>query len=700
MRLDDRAMRRVAMSSLGLVGAVLAAPVAALNVYVRAAPYTEQMPDGTNRTMWGYRVGPTRANVTNLSNAPFSPGAAIRVPDTDSTLTVTLINNLPVPTSFVLHGHNTSMTPVFTDAAGTPCAPPAPGTTAPNMTALQAFRDCRVRSFTKEAPARPTSSNGNASLDVVYTYTNVRPGTYLYQSGTMPQVQVQMGLYGVVRKDAPPPLTPGRSAYPNVTYDNDITILLSEVDPAVHDAVAAGSFNTSTLAYDPKYFRLHRYNATTGNCTSANAGPCITQPTLFTEQTQPLASARATLTISPGQRQLVRAVNAGIQSRTLELIDGHWYVIAEDGNKFPYPREQYSALLPAAKTADMWFTPTLGAVGNSQLDRQLTIFDRRMALTNNNADPSGGQLIRLNVSAGGNVPDAPDVTACATTGTQDAAYGCTVTTTAASPTFSLDQAPAGMTIDATSGAIAWTPNNDQAWKPLVGQTASNPVQVRVTAGNGRYNTSGFSVAVTNKNDPPVAVSDARDVRGGVATIAVASLLANDSDPDGDPLGGFTINTTPAIGNLTNNGDGTLTYTTVSLPATGSEQRTFTYRVSDASLPSNDAAVALTVFANSAPVAMDDVVSRAFATVSPTIIDVLFNDYDIDGNLNVGSLVVVGPPNRGGTASVVTTGCPMPTRPCLSYLPPANFRGTEAITYSVADTLGATSTPATVRVNID
>jgi hypothetical protein len=31
--------------------------------------------------------------------------------------------------------------------------------------------------------------------------------------------------------------------------------------------------------------------------------------------------------------------------------------------------------------------------------------------------------------------------------------------------------------------------------------------------------------------------------------------------------------------------------------------------------------------------------------------------------------------------------------------PANFLGTEAITYTVSDSLGATSMPATTRVNV-
>jgi hypothetical protein len=716
MRIDGKARDRAEgptpalAASLGVmflaIGLTYMSPARALNVCVRVASYVDTMPDGTTATMWGYQVAPTctAAQLANpasaINQAVSSPGDAITVPSTDPTLSVTLINRasanaalgevaLTVPTSFVLHGHNTTMTPVFATAAGTTCTPPAPGATAPDMAALQAFRDCRVRSFTHETAPGATA---------VYTYSNVKPGTYLYQSGTMPQIQVQMGLYGMVRKNvADATTTTPPNAYTNLPFDNQIALLLSEVDPVVHADVAAGTFDRSTIGYDPKYFRLHRYNPPGAACATATPATCITQPTTFTEQTLP--SARAPLAIQTGQRQLLRLANAGIQSRALQLIDGHWYLIAEDGNRFPYPREQYSAHLPAAKTADIWFTPTNNG-GTAAIDRQLTIFDRRMALTNNNADPSGGQLLRLNVTNGTTTPPTVDVSTCATTGTQGTGYGCTVGTSSTAPTFELNIAPAGMTIDATSGAIAWTPDNAQAWKPLVGQTASNPVQVRVTDPNGRYATGSFTVAVTNTNDAPVAASDAQSVRGGVATISIATLLANDSDPDGDALGAFTVVAAPTTGTLTNNGDGTLTYTAGTLPASGSEVRTFTYTVSDTSaLPSNVATVTLTVFANSAPVAVDDVEARAFAAVGATYIDVLANDYDVDGNLNAASLAIAGAPNRGGTASVVTAGCPVATRPCISYTPPVNFRGTEAMTYRVSDSLGASSPTATARVNI-
>lgn len=688
MRIHGKATRRVAAVCLGLGLAALCAPPAqAMNVCIRVAPYIDTMPDGSTATMWGYRVAPscTPAQLANpaspINQPPVSPGAAITLAPNDSTLNVTLVNQLPVATSFVLHGHNTTMAPVFKTNATVGAA-----TTTSDCTAGAAL-DCRMRSFTREAAA-----GGSAT----YSYSNVRPGTYLYQSGTLPQVQLQMGLYGMVRKNAPATTTAARVAYPGAptapdqfAYDNDVSLLLSEVDPTVHAAVAAGTFSGSTIAYDPKYFRVHRYAATPATVPAAGN---IAQPIAFTD-----SPGQSALGIALGTRQLVRTVNAGIQSRSLVLLDGHWHLIAEDGNLFPYPREQYSAFLPAAKTADLWFTPTL-AVG-AALDRRLAIFDRRMALSNANADAVGGMLVRFNVAGAGTAP-ALNVAACPLTGTQGAAYSCAVTSTGGSgpASFAFDFAPAGMAIDEATGAIAWTPDNGQAWKPLVGQTATNPVQVRVTDPSGRYVAGGFSVAVTNVNDAPVASNDAYDVRGG-ALAASVSVLANDVDPDGDPFGAVTIVAPPANGTLSMSANGTFTYTAATLPATGSGTATFTYSVSDGTLPSNVATVTLTLYANVAPTAVDDVEARAFAATTPTLIDVLANDYDVDGNLAPATLAIAGAPNRGGSAAVVTAGCPVATRPCIRYTPAAGFRGTEALTYRVGDSLGALSINATARVNV-
>ena len=93
-------------------------------------------------------------------------GTNLSVPPGESTLTINLTNNLSVPVSMVIPGLMTAMNPTFVGG--------------------------RVMSFTTETAPGATAT---------YTWNNVNPGTYLYLSGTNPAVQVQMGLYGAVKKD-------------------------------------------------------------------------------------------------------------------------------------------------------------------------------------------------------------------------------------------------------------------------------------------------------------------------------------------------------------------------------------------------------------------------------------------------------------------------------------------------------------------
>src|SRR4029077_12340181 len=65
-------------------------------------------------------------------------------------------------------------------------------------------------------------------------WKNLRPGTYLIESGTHPSIQGPMGLYGVLRVvDA----SAANAAYPGVTYDTDVPVLLSEIDATQNLAV-------------------------------------------------------------------------------------------------------------------------------------------------------------------------------------------------------------------------------------------------------------------------------------------------------------------------------------------------------------------------------------------------------------------------------------------------------------------------------
>ena len=70
----------------------------------------------------------------------------------------------------------------------TPPCDPAAGSVADRLA-------CRIRSFTGE------TDPGTART---YTFDNLRPGSFLLQSGTHPQAQVQMGLAALLKLDAAP----------------------------------------------------------------------------------------------------------------------------------------------------------------------------------------------------------------------------------------------------------------------------------------------------------------------------------------------------------------------------------------------------------------------------------------------------------------------------------------------------------------
>ncbi len=101
-------------------------------------------------------------------------------------------------------------------------------------------------------------------------------------------------------------------------------------------------------------------------------------------------------------------------------------------------------------------------------------------------------------------------------------------------TFSLDVAPTGMTINATTGRIEWTPDNDD-----VGDHA---VTVRVEDAILAYDTQDFNVAVANVNDPPTITSTP------VTSATEDELYAYDvdaTDPDAGDTLTYSLDVSPA-----------------------------------------------------------------------------------------------------------------------------------------------------------
>ncbi|MDW7773925.1 MAG: multicopper oxidase domain-containing protein [Desulfobulbaceae bacterium] len=298
-----------------LLLAWLLLPVSSFAVNLAAVPAQWTPPDSpTAITMWGFIPDP--------GSCPSGPVAwdvgPLQIGSPGENLTITLRNCLSEPVSLVIPGQSATLTPqVIVDDQGR----------------------TRVTAFTHEAGPGGTAS---------YTWNNLKAGTYLYQSGSHPAKQVQMGLYGA--------LTVGE--YPGT--NKEILLLYSEIDPALHIAADPAT----PMTYKPRYFLINGKSFAPG---------------------QPVPDIPAG---NSGDTLLIRFVNAGLMSHAPVLPGPYMRVVAEDGNPYPYPREQYSLLLAAGKTKDVVWTPDMPG--------KYALHDRALALSSN-GEAGGGMLVHLNV---------------------------------------------------------------------------------------------------------------------------------------------------------------------------------------------------------------------------------------------------------------------------------------------------------------
>ncbi len=252
--------------------------------------------------------------------------------------------------------------------------------------------------------------------------------------------------------------------------------------------------------------------------------------------------------------------------------------------------------------------------------------------------------------------------------------------------YSLDVAPSGMTIGTASGFITWTPG--------AGQAGAHPVTVRAADASGLSTTQSFTIQVAAANRPPLASNDAYAAVAGTAlSVAAPGVLANDVDPDGDPVTAV-LSISPAHGTLALQASGAFRYTA----AQGfSGIDSFAYAPSDGQLQGAVATVTLTVTApNQPPVALNDAFTAPYrrrASYAPQVLAVLANDRDPDGTLVPSSVRILTAPTKGGTAAVDAGGT-------ISYAPRIGFRGTETFTYDVRDDRGAASSAATVSIKVN
>jgi len=582
------------VSMLLMAGTSLAATTTVVNL--TAQRMSASMPDGTAVPMWGYCTTPAAGSCA----AAWAPGPTITVPyDASGTnLQINLQNMLPMPTSIVilgqyggglggitrmpspLHAGQTHTTFPSNGLADIPFIPPAQAD--------------RVKSFATEVAAgvaTPTS----------LTWNNLRPGTYIYETGTLPSIQAPMGLYGVlIVTQAPVAVTPAATfvsgnAYPGaskaVPYDSDTTMLFSEIDPVQNRAVDAAAMDNADLT--------KRFNDPT--C-SPNA-KCYPAAVNFTpayflingqafDKTHPEKSTfpvAVTPAASSGNL-LVRMLNAGLRTHTPSVVGLGMTLAAEDGNVAPgNSKIQNEVLLTAGKTYDVLLNPLqvspAPATGAAYAPATFAVFDRQLSLTTAN-QPDGGMQGIIQI-AGGALNAA--VTPMAVNDIFAVPLNTSINGNVRLNDVAVMRAAVVAGNDPTKGTLSFNADGSFVYTPAPG--VSGATDTFTYQGNdGATNIATVTLNIAGIKGPPVAKDDIyNSAVSSLYKVSRPGVLTNDTDPSA-----YTI-TAVLAGNgncaaVTLNADGSFSAT----PTAGASSCIFSYQAKNSQGTLSAAAANVTV----------------------------------------------------------------------------------------------------------
>jgi FtsP/CotA-like multicopper oxidase with cupredoxin domain len=368
-----RVLKAVTKSTFALcaAGVLVAAPghaavpgIAGPTFNLQAAPGLSSQPDGANVYSWGYGCTSTPGfKPAGISNARCPsmqlPGPTLIVNEGD-TVTVNLANNLPA-----LAGNTSIVFPGFQVCAATLNAD---GTCTGAMSGA-------AGSLTQEAATGGT---------VTYTFKATKPGTYAYYSGTQPELQVEMGLFGalIVLPGTPPTACSNRavptSAYSgdmrlsSAAYNNDATCYdreylfqFSEMNSRVHQQVleqvqACGSSTScAPLAvaiepFRPNYFLINGRSMPDIMDTSYAAG-------------YPSQPYNGNPQMHPGELVLMRIIGQGRWQHPFHFHGNHARVIARDGNLLLSARDASPTTSTPLAGPLLFTTPTVPGQSQDQI---------------------------------------------------------------------------------------------------------------------------------------------------------------------------------------------------------------------------------------------------------------------------------------------------------------------------------------------
>ncbi len=182
-----------------------------------------------------------------------------------------------------------------------------------------------------------------------------------------------------------------------------------------------------------------------------------------------------------------------------------------------------------------------------------------------------------------------------------------------------------------------------------------------------------NILINPVNDLPVAGDNTFTVAEDTPLVSLASVLADDTDVENDPLTAVLVSGPAHAASFTLNADGTFSYT----PAAnffGTDS--FTYRAFDGTAESNIATVAITVTpVNDAPAAGDDAFDTDEDTTLAPAVSVLADDTDVDNDPL--TAVLLSSPTHAASFTFNPDGT-------FVYTPVANFFGTDSFTYQASD----------------
>jgi len=529
-------------------------------VSLTAGPSSIALPDGSSVPMWGYSCGAVSVGSTCSALHPtlgWSP-VVITVP-AGQDLTINLTNGLSfsngntIPTSLTIVGllggglgapggftaapdHSSAQTVTW------PAADSTSGATAPGQPS-------RVRSFGTEVGAGKTEA-------LTWNAANLRPGTYLIESGSHPSIQGPMGLYGM--------LVVTDAAYPGVAFSADVRLLLSEIDPVQNKTVDAA---VNTLGFDEATVWSGQPNKC-GNPSSSNYltcyPPAVNYSPLYylingvpfnkTNATASLFSAFPGSAVSPvSGHVLVRLVNAGLRMHVPSIVGAQYgsggaaapagfALLAEDGNVLPgTPRIQSEVFMAAGKTFDVMINVPTSATA-------LPIFDRQLSLSGNAISRDAGMLAYISVNGAG-LPSAPALSAAVahpdtynsvisgqTLTVSDPAKGVIANDSNVYGVKLAGAAPAGLTLNA-NGTFTYT-GAPTSFSYCGNGATSGPACTTVTLGAAPLE-AGSDITV----NPDAYTSQVSTV----LSIKAPGVLVNDKDAAGYPLTVDTTSIVPAGG---------------------------------------------------------------------------------------------------------------------------------------------------------